>query len=450
MTGMRETWATVFLAVPLAVGVASPPPASAAPGDLDPSFGSGGKLIASFSPLNRVGANAVAVQRDGKIVTASGGDGLTVARFNPDGTRDRSFHGDGVRVVRFGGRSDFSGAEALAISRRSGRIVLGGTYAKQTSPPPDDESEGEFDRFWALVRLNGNGTLDRRFSRDGKRLTRFGSGEEIGISDLALTSRGKIIAVGDGGNGFGVARYRPSGRLDRSFSRDGKRTVRFFRGESGQTANAVALKSRGRIVVAGSAARDSDEEDATSDFAIAQLTHSGRLDRRFGRGGRVTTAFSDREPTSEQAFDVKVDRRGRVVAGGDFEPDFESQFALTRYTPRGRLDRSFSGNGLAATRVGSGAGVRGLVLAPAGRIIVAGTASIPPPGGTGTFDSQFALARYGPAGGLDRSFAGDGIQITPISAGADEASGVARQRDGRIVVAGVSDGATALARYLVR
>jgi uncharacterized delta-60 repeat protein len=203
-------------------------PASAAPGDLDGSFASGGRLIAAAPPLSETAANAVATQPDGKIVTV-GGDkplyakGLTVARFNPNGTPDRSFDGDGVKVVRLGGRKDASTALAVAMDRR-GRVVVGGTWSKQTEPGGAGE-DPQFRHFWALLRLTRNGKLDRSFSGDGKVVTRFSA--EGGIYALALASRGRIVAVG---SGFNVARYRSNGRLDRSFSRDGRRTVRFRKG----------------------------------------------------------------------------------------------------------------------------------------------------------------------------------------------------------------------------
>ena len=71
-------------------------PVSAAPGDLDPSFGSSGKVITTFpGQLEGLGgAYAVALQPDGKIVAAGwsfssspGGHGqFALARYNPDGS----------------------------------------------------------------------------------------------------------------------------------------------------------------------------------------------------------------------------------------------------------------------------------------------------------------------------------------------------------------------------
>ena len=62
-----------------------------------------------------------------------------------------------------------------------------------------------------------------------------------------------------------------------------------------------------------------------------------------------------------------------------------------------------------------------------GKIVVAGSS-----------DGNFALARYGVDGALDASFSGDGLVTTDLG-GTDDGQGVAIQADGRIVVAGGSE-----------
>ncbi len=76
---------------------------SAAPGDLDLTFGSGGIVITIGSDPNHVNtASAMAIQADGKIVVV--GDAtlgtpawdFAVVRYNPDGSLDSSFGGTGI------------------------------------------------------------------------------------------------------------------------------------------------------------------------------------------------------------------------------------------------------------------------------------------------------------------------------------------------------------------
>src|SRR2546426_10483842 len=92
---------------------------SAAPGDLDPTFGNGGIAIADRgnTPIIFYTAGAMAIQPDGKIVVV--GEGTTggywdsaVVRFKPDGSLDSSFGGTGGVVTPLSGI--FGGAMAGA------------------------------------------------------------------------------------------------------------------------------------------------------------------------------------------------------------------------------------------------------------------------------------------------------------------------------------------------
>src|SRR2546422_9595991 len=91
--------------------------AQAMPGDLDPSFGSGGKITTSFGSSDDVG-NAVAIQTDGKIVAAgyttiSGSAAFAVARYNPDGTLDAGFGSGGQVTTDFGNGNDIARAVVI-------------------------------------------------------------------------------------------------------------------------------------------------------------------------------------------------------------------------------------------------------------------------------------------------------------------------------------------------
>jgi len=106
-------------------------------------------------------------------------------------------------------------------------------------------------------------------------------------------------------------------------------------------------------------------------------------------------------------------------------------FALVRYNPDGRLDKSFDGDGIVTTLIALSAGDRSVTVQTDGKILVAGTSS-----------GKFSLLRYNPDGSLDKSFDGDGIVTTPIGLTAKDAS-VTVQADGKILVAG----GKALVRY---
>jgi uncharacterized delta-60 repeat protein len=91
------------------------------------------------------------------------------------------------------------------------------------------------------------GDLDTTFGVGGKMLS-----QAVGfaVRDIAVQADGRVIAVGELGGDFGVARVGTNGRLDPSFGRDGiVRTS--FGGNRGDYANAVAIQPDGKIVAAG-------------------------------------------------------------------------------------------------------------------------------------------------------------------------------------------------------
>src|SRR5205807_2242452 len=129
--------------------------ADAGPGDLDPSFGTGGRVLTDFGGGDR--ARAVALQADGKIVVAGfpsadfgAGRDFALARSTAGGTLDPSFGGGRV-VTSFGGR-----AEAAALALQSdGKIVVAGFSG----------ASGRHD--FALARYIQNGSLAPSFVRGG-------------------------------------------------------------------------------------------------------------------------------------------------------------------------------------------------------------------------------------------------------------------------------------------
>jgi uncharacterized delta-60 repeat protein len=101
----------------------------------------------------------------------------------------------------------------------------------------------------------------------------------------------------------------------------------------------------------------------------------------------------------------------------------------------GGLDASFGASGRVVS--GFGGGYRADVALQAdGKIVVAGAAG-----------SDFALARFNPDGSFDRTFSDDGHQTTDFGGAIDAANAVAVQSDGKIIAAGGSGGAFAIARY---
>ncbi|HEX8247351.1 MAG TPA: delta-60 repeat domain-containing protein [Pyrinomonadaceae bacterium] len=139
--------------------------AAAAPGDLDPGFGSGG---IARTPIGKISADygyAAALQPDGKIIIAgTSADGLRqnlfVSRLNADGTLDNTFGvgGKSVKIVGF----SVSYASAVAI-QPDGKIITGRVGRCPTS----------FTNCFTLVRFSPNGSVDNSFGTNGVVQTTF-------------------------------------------------------------------------------------------------------------------------------------------------------------------------------------------------------------------------------------------------------------------------------------
>jgi uncharacterized delta-60 repeat protein len=333
-------------------------------GTLDPSFSGNGKQTTGFG--GGPGARGVAVQANGRIVVVGGtsDERFALARYNPNGTLDKSFSGDGKQRTRFAGLSN--GATGVAI-QGNGRIVVVG----------DSVSPG-FGR-WAIARYNPNGSLDTSFSGDGRQTTFFGPNGGRAMA-VALQANGRIVVAGNGGpasGDFALARYRPNGSLDPTFSGDGMQTTDFAGGAD--DAEAVALQANGKIVAVGQASFGL----LGSDFALARYNPNGSLDTSFSGDGKQSTDFGD----GDVANGVALQGDGKIVAVGRAGSDF----ALARYNPTGSLDPSFSGDGMQTTDFGFPTqigGANGVALQGDGKIVAVGTGLGP------TQTDDFAVARY--------------------------------------------------------
>lgn len=419
------------------------PAAAGAPGALDATFSDYGwvrTLEVRSGGTNYLpkGAQDIAIQPDGSIVAVGElQDGNSrwefgVFRYTPAGALDPSFGQGGWSATDIG---TFEVAHAVAL-QRDGRIVVGGA------------GDCPLAMCFALVRYNPDGSVDLTFGTGGLVLTMF---PKCGcrIFDLLVQADGRIVATGyrfrygdaQNDNLFAVARYLPDGRLDPSFSGDGRVTVDFGYGDD--LAYAIAQQRDGKILVAGAGTRNLYRTG--DDFAIARLRPNGRLDRTFSGDGRATINFRGR--SFESAASVAVQRNGRILLAGASSRGFDAppRIAVARLLASGRLDGSFGTYGkrrLSPSAYGGSAAA--IVQHPDGRLLVAGRAFVDPQ----RLSSDWVVLRYRGGGALDRSFGGDGIVATDFGTGADGAEAVAVQADGKIVVGGSIYGSQGLARYL--
>lgn len=271
-------------------------------GTVDISFGTGGTVI---TPNVIGGAYDVAVQPDDKIIVIGSAyvrgqdNNFAVVRYNPNGSLDASFGTNGSVTTAVGNGEIVDEAYAVAL-QPDGKILVVGTSFIIGGISGED---------LALVRYQPNGSLDAGFGANGKIIHSLTNEHEI-ASDVAVQPDGKIVVVGDNRYGVGpsaIVRYNGDGSLDTDFAANGIfSTPRdFFSGRH------LALQPDGKIVLFGSGRVAEDAPDA---FAVARLNQNGVPDASFGLNGRLLTSISPN--VGSGAFAGALQSDGKLLAFG--------------------------------------------------------------------------------------------------------------------------------------
>jgi uncharacterized delta-60 repeat protein len=271
-------------------------------GTVDRSFGFGGRVGADFEGNDDSSFASVAIDTEGRIVVAGAADGdFALARYTSNGKPDPSFGGDGTVTTDFGGGDD--GASEVAIDPQ-GRIVAAGAGQPGT---------GGAD--FALACYLPNGALDPSFDGDGRVITQLGSSSAAGSLAIDPQGRilaAGSAGVSFHEQHFALARYESNGALDSSFGAGGVVTTTF--GYYSDVASSVAIDSHERIVAGG--VTDGPHRAWMRDFAVARFRRDGRLDRSFSRNGKVTTSFTRSADEAHAVVVDSRDRIVAVGEGG--------------------------------------------------------------------------------------------------------------------------------------
>jgi uncharacterized delta-60 repeat protein/uncharacterized repeat protein (TIGR01451 family) len=183
--------------------------------------------------------------------------------------------------------------------------------------------------------------------------------------------------------------------------------------------------------------------ESDGSVAVVRLNPDGAPDSTFDGDGIVITNLTNNR---DHATGVAIQGDGKIVVGGYanyVDATSNIEFALLRYNPDGSLDPTFDGDGVVTTGFGVSADTAtALARQPDGKLVLAGSSL------SSTNTRSVALARYNPDGSLDLSFDGDGKVLTPVPGGAGSAQDLAVLPDGKLIIAGIANNADfLLARY---
>jgi len=314
----------------------------------DAGFGNDGWVLAPTPGANGTLVD-VALTGDGKIVgfgtystsPASGGHAM-LTRLSANGTPDTSFGPNALRLFALGA-SDTPTRMALQADGKLVALINFGTTG-------NSECIG-------VVRVNTDGTTDTAFRSGGNEcLTSDNPTIPVAIGEaIAIQADGRIVIAGYANhlsvsNGdMLVVRLLANGQPDPAFGTGGFTWIAYDQGGSLlDMADAVAIDSAGRIVVAGSF-----ENIYSTDMAIVRLLSNGQLDTSFGVMGRASVNFgtdhSTLNRTQASAASVTVLPGDRLIVAGNAsvaEPgSYTSYGAAAELDAQGNLDTRFGDGG---------------------------------------------------------------------------------------------------------
>ncbi len=383
---------------------------------------------------------------------------LTDGAFASGPVLDRSFASEGISLVKPPRKGDFAGEVALALTAdRRGRLIVAGEtavrsiyvrrYLHDGSPDLSFDGNGRVETSLesdssaygvnvlsggdiliaggtetglALARYRNNGSRLRSFGRNGHVVTPGGI-EGAGARALGVQANGRILSAGykidlsRDWTGLVVAN-KPDGSIDRSFAGDGFAELHTSRHTEVAFSGLQVLPSD-KILLGG---------DIGGRLLLSRLLPNGKPDPSFGGGDGIVQVAADRRCACSHANALTITPDGKPLLAGVVG---ESSL-LARFTPNGRLDRSFGHHGIVRTLRGTRLVFNDATTQHDGRITATGFYNQRRSG-----EAQVAVLRYLPNGKLDHSFGHGGFFQRHLGR---ESIGYAAitQPDGKVVVAG--------------
>jgi uncharacterized delta-60 repeat protein len=421
-------------------------------GQVDAGFGDGGvDLLPVIDPFGTEVSENVAVEPDGAFMVVDDGNAdmfgnitpVSVYGFQSDGAADTNFGVAGISALT---DAPFGGGYQIFVRPDKTIELIGGTQATTsiillnsdgnldtqnaafgptgmltelagdpiavvqqsadktlvfTNNSPKDGLTGD-----ALVRYDLNGQVDSSFGYGGVVIDPYGiSGATNTVtvekSKQIIIAGSELAPVASFPTAGALARYQTDGSLDTSFGVAGRAIIKFG---SDATFETVATGKNGMIyaVATGDGGSPSSPE-----YALYNFTPNGRLNRRFGVGGRVMF--------SGPIGGVSVQANGRILTASAVGGT--SPAVLSRYLPNGRLDVHFGVNGRVA--LGTNANAQsGMIVEPDGSIIVCGDVDTRKFNANGVLDPNFVpVSNFGGLYAMALAPNGDIVSVSEFPSG---------------------------------
>ncbi len=220
---------------------------------------------------------------------------------------------------------------------------------------------------------------------------------------MAVQSDGKIVVAGESENGadtdIAIARYNRDGSLDPTFNTTGQVTVAV--GSANDRCLAVAIQKDGRILAAGTT-----ETDTGLDATVIRLDSAGIPDPTFDHDGQVVIPVTAGD---DSAYTILIREDGKIILAGTSTADTGTDLFLVQLNSDGSPDKKFGDAGIARGTKGSATTARSAVLTESGQILLAGSIGE-------AEHTRAALFAFQSNGQVDTAFAADGVAVSGTEA----------------------------------
>jgi len=208
-----------------------------------------------------------------------------------------------------------------------------------------------------------------------------------------------------------VAKFLPTGELDKSFGAQGFAIHNIVVGTSGEVTRGIVVQSTGKIVVAGTIEHAGAADARDRDIAAIRFNANGTLDTTFGTNGVAILDLSDGELAgttyvADTQWGLSLYPNDKlIITGAQKAPGrTDLDFAVVRLDADGKTDMTFGTNGVALLDINmQGASPRTATVLADGSTVVAGY--------TRDIDAVVSpvLFKLTPAGQLDPAFGVNGV-----------------------------------------
>jgi uncharacterized delta-60 repeat protein len=285
------------------------------------------------------------------------------------------------------------------------------------------------------------GDLDLTFGTAG-RVTTALPANRFFSPDVVIVNAGHILVAGGVGASYDeieIHRFNLDGGVDTTFGAGGSnRAIGVF-----ESPLAISVQASGKILVlCGGPTYPEPSNEFASSNQIVCFNSDGSVDRGFGVNGVL-----DLPEAIANADAIAAARDDKFViagVGGEPYPNDSQELLVARFNADGSADTSFGTEGIrhdafeAPSEFGGGSIGYAVAVQSDGKVVVAGEAFSYIDSEQFATTDRFLVARYDPAGNLDKTFNGKGSEFIDFAGFGGVARSVGVTSSGKILVGGTA------------